>query len=107
MLVLFVNESKLTNSCHAELPRTQNPEPRNQNDQGKIILSKMNSNMLKRNTMPGLVLTLSYENCILADLLWCKSTLMRKTYLILPLNTERSHKRQGHAPLEALCWLSV
>ena len=37
--------------------------------------------------MPELVLTLSYEDCILAYLLWCESTLMRKTYLILPLTT--------------------
>ena len=58
-----------------------------QNDQGKIILSKMNSNMFERNTMPGLVFTLPYKIFVLADLLWCESTVMRKTCLILPLRT--------------------
>ena len=49
----------------------------------------MHLKMLK-NTMPCVVLTQSGENCMLADLVWTESTLVRKTCLIFTASVTKS-----------------
>ena len=63
-------------------------EPRGLRENHKSNMN-MHLKMLK-NTMPCVVLTQSGENCMLADLVWSESTLVRKTCVIFAAPVTKS-----------------